>query len=912
MKKYQRNRLATAIALLSMASAGAMAKTESIEEVIVTGVTQDTKKFDATFSINTISAEDMKQLAPMGTADLLGNIPGFFPEGGSAGESHNNVLVRGLPQAGGYRYVPNLLDGLPAFEEPEAPFMNNDVFIKTDLMTQSVEAVKGGPGGILYSNALGAAVNYITRTGGQDFEGGYKLELGDWGHVRNDFWLGGPINDNLTYAMGGFYRVSDGVRDPGYTGNNGGQFRANLLYTSDDNSTELMVQAHVIRDKTIFYQNIPYTIANTRAPGTDGNPFEIDPGDVQSLGVDFSDGTLQAPGTSYYNLYDADGGRRQLDITDGINPEFNIFTAKFGKDFGDGWRLESGLRYTSGFSGFNALFNDPPTETSKLQNDQFNRLQDLTADPSNGIDYSAATQVKAYFADTVTGTDLSSAVEAPSVLAHNIPVWAKVDATSFTGDFRLTNSFELGSTTHDLTFGAYTSIFTYDVSSVFASAWSDINEDARLIDLYAVDAAEQQVGPSITSGGVDQPAIFGLGANSNMKTRALYFLDHVSLLDGRLNLDFGARWQELEVDRVTTNSFDPGNSSNDFTPNDVVVGSTDDTLADNFVNVPDGKPQFASESYDDVGWSFGANYILLENHDTLGDVSIYGSFAESFRLPGFEDYIFGGPATSPTTGETARGDLTESITQLEGGVRFGTDTLDMTVSVFAIDFKAKENLGPLLDDLSATGTGNVACSSIPAPPNCPKVRDTFRRDLTNVGVEIEGSWTPDFAEGLRLQGSIVWQDPEQGQDNAIRSGIVEVDTNNDNINDVRQYEVSSSDARRPRRQAEVMINFRPSYTFAAIPLTIYGQAQYYSDRFATDDNTNVTIYPEYTQFNMGALYSVSDNLDLQLHVNNVNDAESFTEGSPITSGLTFASGDYIGVARPLLGRSVKFSLDYSF
>ncbi len=162
--------------------------TDDIERIIVTGVTRNTQKMEATFSVNTISEQDIKILAPNSAAELLGNIPGFFPEGGTAGETHNNVLVRGLPQAGGYRYVPNLLDGLPAYEEPEAPFMNNDVFIKPDLMTTTVEAVKGGPGGVLYSNALGTAVNYITRTGTQDVEGAYKVEVGDWGHVRNDFF----------------------------------------------------------------------------------------------------------------------------------------------------------------------------------------------------------------------------------------------------------------------------------------------------------------------------------------------------------------------------------------------------------------------------------------------------------------------------------------------------------------------------------------------------------------------------------------------------------------------------------------------------------------------------------------------------------------------------------------------------
>lgn len=899
------NLCSAALALLSASAVVAQDIEDEglIEEVIVTGVTQETRKFDATFSINTITEDDLQILGAHGTAELLSNLPGFTGEGGTAGETHNNVLVRGLPQAGGYRYVPNLIDGLPAYEEPEAPFMNNDVFIKSDLMTTSVQAVKGGPGGILYSNALGAAVNYVTRTGGQEFEGGYKLEIGNWGHVRNDFFLSGPLSENLAYAVGGFYRVADGIRDPGYTGNSGGQLRANVLYTSDDGSTEVKVQAHVIDDKTNFYQSIPFAVQNTRPPGTVANPFEIDPGDVQNLGVDFGDGTPTSPQTSFYELFDAAGGALTLDISDGINPEFNIFTVEFSKEFGDGWRLESKLRSTSGSNGFNALFNDPPVETSRLTRDQFNRVRSLPG--VLGAAYAGATEVRAYFADSVTGTDLSTATDAPAVLGHNIPVYGLVDATNFTGDFRLGKLVELGGTSHDITLGAYTSHYTYDVFSVFASGWADIADEARLVDLYAVDGAEQQVGPSITRGGLDQPAIFGLGADSTMRTYAVYLHDHITLLDDRLKLDVGVRWQDLEVDRNTTNSFDPGNTSNDFTPADVVVGSTNDTLSDNFVNVPDGAPRFASEEYDDLGWSIGANYALNDNF------SIYGTVSDSFRLPGFEDFIFGGPATNPSTGEVARGDQVEDITQVEGGIRFGTDSLDLIVSLFHIDFAAKENLGPTLDDLSATGLGGTSCTTVPAPANCPKIRDSFRRELSNQGVEIEAVYQPTWAEGFTLQGVITWQDPELGQDNSIRSGIEELDTNGDMANDTRQYVISTQEGRRPRRQSEYVVNIRPSYTFTDT-FNIYGQLYYYSERFAEDGTANVTEYPAYTQLNVGALYSLNENLDLQLHVNNINDAESFTEGGTIASGNEFSDGRYIAAARPLLGRSIKFSVYYRF
>jgi outer membrane receptor protein involved in Fe transport len=206
---------------------------EANNVVIVTGVTRTTTKKNATFSINTLSAEDIQRLAPISTADLLSNLPGIYAEGSTAGEASNNITVRGLPVAGGYRFAPQLIDGLPAYEEPDVPFLNNDVFVRDDLMTESIEAVKGGPGGILYSNGLGATINHITRTGGDHLEGGYKLEYADYGFIRQDAFVSGPLSKNLTGAVGGFYRRSKGIRDTGYTADRGGQIRGNLVYTSD-------------------------------------------------------------------------------------------------------------------------------------------------------------------------------------------------------------------------------------------------------------------------------------------------------------------------------------------------------------------------------------------------------------------------------------------------------------------------------------------------------------------------------------------------------------------------------------------------------------------------------------------------------------------------------------------------------
>jgi len=895
---------ASVLALCAPIAAEAQDAGRSAPEIIVTGVTAKTKKIESTISINTISEQDLKILASNGAAQLLANIPGFLPEGGTAGETHNNVQVRGLPQAGGFRYVPNLIDGLPAYEESEAPFMNNDVFVKNDIMTTRVEAIKGGPGGILYSNALGAVVNYITRTGTQDFDMGYKLELGSGNRIRNDLFVSGPINKNLTFAVGGFYRTSNGQRDPGFTANKGGQLRGNLKFTSDDETLTVLLSAQHIDDITAFYQDVPYAVAKGATPGTTAAPFTVEPSKIQNLGLNFGTGVPVSNQTSFYQLYDGTGKQFNLNVKDGIHPKFNIFTAKVDKEFGDGWKFGANVRSTSGSNGFSALFQDPPVDTSFL----------ISGNPANAGDagfnglirsapyasyYTRAVGVKAYYTDSVTGTDLTKAQAAPGTLANDVPVFGHVDATTFVSDLRLAKRLDLGSTKHEITLGLYNSSYTYDVTSVFARAYSSIEQSSRKVDFYAVDANGQQVGPSITKDSVVNPALFGLGATSSQLTRAVYALDHASLFDGRLNVDVGARYQDLKVNRITTNSFNPGNTCANVTPNNVAVGSTSDSLAYKCVSIPNGAPQYDATKYHGFGFSLGANYRLFGGHGGgEGETAIYATFAKSFRLPGFEDYIFGGPATNPSTGQVAQGNLVEKVLQYEGGIRHVDHQFNVSLSGFIIDFKAKQQLGSTLVDLTASA-GGVSCAVVPTPNNCPVVRDSYRTKLNNKGLEFEFGYRPSFVPGLNLQGSVVLQDPKLSNDAAYRDGIIN-----------GQYHYVQPSTYTPGRQPKVVANFRPVYAIPHTPLTVFAQAYYYGKRFAGNDDT--AIYAAYTQLNAGALLTLNKHFDVQFNVDNLNNASSFTEGGSINAGTVLSDGRYVSVARPLIGRSWKFTLSYRY
>ncbi|HEU4843821.1 MAG TPA: TonB-dependent receptor plug domain-containing protein, partial [Burkholderiaceae bacterium] len=455
--------------------------------VIVTGVTKTTTKKNATFSINTLGGEEIQRLAPMSTADLLSNFPGIYSEGSSAGEASNNITVRGLPVTGGYRFAPQLIDGLPAYEEPEAPFMNNDVFIRDDLMTDSVEVVKGGPGGILYSNGLGATVNHVTRTGGDHLAGGYKIEYADYGFIRQDAFVSGPLSPNLTGAVGGFYRRSNGIRDTGYTADRGGQVRGNLVYTSDDHMTTARADALLINDRTAFYQNLPISVPRFTASGTPANPTVIKQDTIQPLGIDFAHGTTASPYNRTFNMM-GEYGSRTIDQADGIHPDFRMLTLSGSHELANGWKLSSGLRYTTGSNGFNAVFtgNDTATATNFLNA----RYQNDVISPAHGAALGCnlnnakligyfnvpASNPCAAFANISRDDFIRKYAKATGVVGHYlndgslvpgtatlnfaVPFIADVDATSTSLDLKAQKSFQLQGT-HDLTFGVYKSRYSY-------------------------------------------------------------------------------------------------------------------------------------------------------------------------------------------------------------------------------------------------------------------------------------------------------------------------------------------------------------------------------------------------------------------------------------------------------------------
>jgi outer membrane receptor protein involved in Fe transport len=903
-----------------------VAGTDPSAVVIVTGVTKTTTKKNATFSINTLSSDDIQRLAPMSTADLLANFPGIYSEGSSAGEASNNITVRGLPVTGGYRYAPQLVDGLPAYEEPEAPFMNNDVFVRDDLMTESVEVVKGGPGGILYSNGLGATVNHVTRTGGDHLAGGYKIEYADYGFLRQDAFISGPLGPNLTGAVGGFYRRSDGVRDTGYTADRGGQVRGNLVYTSNDRKTTARADALVINDRTAFYQNLPISVPRFSTPGTPAHPTVISQDTIQPLGIDFAHGTTASPYNRRFNMI-GEYGTRTIDQADGIHPDFKMFTLSGSKELEDGWKLSAGLRYTTGTNGFNAVFtgNDTATSTNFLNA----RYQNDVISPAHGAalgcnlnsaklvgffnvpasnacaafaNISREDFIKKYAKATgVAGRYLNdgSPVPASANLNFAIPFIADVDASSTSLDLKTQKSFQLQGS-HDLTFGVYKSRYNYAPNFQAALQVTDVSNQSRPVDLIAVDAQGKPVGPSLTQGGAILPGWFGFVSQIHGDGNAAYLLDHWETMGNKLKMDVGVRWQNLKADVVRRDR----NVLTDLTPANVVVGSTQDTTADNEISLP-GDPHTLSKTYHGFGWSVGGNYSLSKA------LAVYGLASNSFRLPSLGDLNDLSTATATVVnGKAVEVNPVEHIRQYEIGLRYLTRGFGASVAAFYNNFTPRSTVNIYRDIASSSCATQGGVTQI---NSCPEVTQLYKRGVQNVGTEVELTWRPAALEGLELKGNVVLQNPKV---NGANYTITQEDKDALGVITGYHYVQISEDGRRPRRLPKVMVNLMPSYDLKPltdVPVSIYAQYQYYGSRFSEATDSNVTLYPAYHIINAGAQYQVTQRLSAHLHVANLTNELSFTEGDPLFSDLLSPDGTRNrGVARPLFGRTIRFSLTYMF
>ncbi|MCL1530243.1 TonB-dependent receptor [Xanthomonas nasturtii] len=535
----------------------------TLDAVIVSGTARfkGLAKRDASFSITTASPEQIQQAVPQSTADLLKIVPGVWaePSGGGTGA---NIFVRGMPSEGDAPFVTMQLDGSPLFPPPTLSFLENSTLFRVDDTVERMEVLRGGSSPIFSNGQPGLTVNFIQKKGQDAPEGSVRLTGGNNALRRIDVFNSGPMGNGWYYSVGGFFRETDGVRDPQFSADKGGQFSATLSKRWD--SGELSFYARHTDDNNAFYTAIPLLSRNN------GNDLSSFPGlNAQTgtlLGRDFRNVDL---------LVGPNGQTLRRDLADGRGVNIDVFGGEWNWESG-GWTVADRFNVMSGSAPTYALFTGDAPQ----------RLSDFIAGYGSG--------------GSASYTNGGGAVDANQQVLE--AGWWSVDKrlNSFTNDLRLSRELFAGNT---LTVGAYYAKYSSaDTWYLGNTMLLTAQNNARRIDVTLDD------GRQATRQGFTSTAFLNLRANYDGENIAAFVADEWELSE-RLRLDLGARYERQSV---TGDVHDTASVDLDGNPA---------TLYDNATSLALATTRRIDQDDEAFSWTAGLNFTLDQNNSLFARVN---------------------------------------------------------------------------------------------------------------------------------------------------------------------------------------------------------------------------------------------------------------------------------------------------
>lgn len=627
--------LALGVAPVSAQQAGDPAQAEvaapdgtddlGLDEIVVTAVAGGASKFRSSVSVSDLSLQELENFAPRSTAELFRNIPGIRSES-SGGDNNANIQVRGLPvTTGGAKFVQLQEDGLPVLSFGDITFGNADNFLRADYNIARVEAIRGGSASTFASNAPGAVINFISRTGEQE-GGDIAVTRGvDFDTTRVDFAYGAPISETLFYHVGGFYRVGEGARETGYNAENGGQIKANITKVFDQGY--LRVYFKHLNDRAVPYLPAPVDLSSGRA-----RPIP---------GFDFRDQTLSTGNLSTNTRIDS-GQLNTTSIRDGVRTISTSIGAEGEFNLPGNWTISDKVRYSDNRGGFVGTFTGGV-------------LNAATAAASFG-----GTSLR-YVNGPNAGQTLTNLanLNGNGLIIDNLLFDVDVnDLSQFVNDLKLTKSLQFAGGEVELAAGYYKSVQQVETVWSFNFYLQDaLGSNAALIDVIGADGRPRSVN-GVRAFGIFDP-VFDLSFDRD----ALY--GSVGWTGDKLSLDGSFRYEDL-VGQGSSNLGAPaGSPLGGFTSRNIDVnGDGVISPAETGIGVVDRTDLFAiNYNIDYFSYSFGANYVVTPELAVFGRYS-RGGVGNGDRL------VLGGTGFNANGGLIDDGIGIDIVRQAEVGIKY--------------------------------------------------------------------------------------------------------------------------------------------------------------------------------------------------------------------------------------------------
>ena len=232
-----------ACAAIPVQPARAAGSSDTLEEVVVTAQRRSEKLQDVPVSVTAFSETLIHDAGIRNTADFIGFTPNVsFDQSFTVGNSF--VTARGVQQINNADPpVAIVVDGVA---------QGNQKQLKMDLYdVERIEVLKGPQGALYGRNAIGGAINIITKQPTDTYTG--FIEAGGGSGSLKDVVgaLSGPIiKDRLLFRISGEYKTADGQINNSYLNQKvdfftGRDVRAKLLWLASDTLTVDLRAAHI-------------------------------------------------------------------------------------------------------------------------------------------------------------------------------------------------------------------------------------------------------------------------------------------------------------------------------------------------------------------------------------------------------------------------------------------------------------------------------------------------------------------------------------------------------------------------------------------------------------------------------------------------------------------------------------------
>jgi iron complex outermembrane recepter protein len=623
-----------------------------LQTLVVTGTQTPRMNLDASVAVTSLSSQDIQRAVPRSTTEVLRYVPGFTRVESSGGEVNQNYAVRGIL---GIEYVNFLEDGLPVYPTMHTFFMNADNLFRIDENVDRMEVVRGGASALFGSNTPGAMINLINKTGGNTFDGTLRATGATGGLARFDLNANGPLGQDWRFNVGGFYRYDHGVRDPGFPGTRGGQFKGSITRRLSNGYVRL--SAKVINDRNQFILDLPFV-----------NPS--DPQYVSGFG-------------NYGSFNTAEGidlrvptpvGDLNLPLSNGIMTQAQWYTADVAFDLANDWRIQNTAQYMTDNQEHNALVPSSALSASDFA---------TTAKGQGGLGFPAGSTLQLTYTNVFDPTgkqhlpfSTPNGLVAPGQLWH-----VSKPLTAFQDQLQLRRTFGK----HTVSFGTYFANYSQDNHWFFTQILTDVGDQTHFLD--AVVTPPGGTPDTVTKNGfVNQLSGYTNGSGQTSVISGV--LGGEIQLTDRLRADLGVRG---EYDKFVQN----GENTSTF--------DLDANPATTYNNETFGNGSFRhfNRGISDWSASLGLNFSLRPN------ISLYAAGARGYKMPALDEFL---NATA-----VQQVDLFESkeVQSIEGGVKGSVGPIGFTVGGFWTKLKNVVSQGLVIDTL----TGGSTWIIVPSPEN---------------------------------------------------------------------------------------------------------------------------------------------------------------------------------------------------